>query len=102
MPNILNNVRIPRILSPALLVIINTNGQKYSPIFGQFLKAAVEKTVWYKAKLMMGSMKELSPEIRYPINTKFHNSKSELTMLKGLHFFILCVDLSKGERLSRT
>jgi len=80
--------------------MINTNGQKHKSICSQFAKAAIERTIWYKAKLMMGSTKELSPKMRY--TTKFCNSKSELSVFKGLQFYILCMDFSKGERLMRT
>lgn len=75
--------------------MINTNGQKYRPIYSQFVKAAIERAVWYETKLMMGSMRELSAEIGY--TAKFCNSKSGLTMFNGLQFSILCMDFSKGE-----
>lgn len=58
------------------LGVINTNGQKHKPICSQFVKAAIERTVQYETEMMIGSMKELSPEIVYA--TIFLIQKNEL------------------------
>lgn len=65
--------------------MINTNGQKHKLNCSQLVKAAVERTVQYETKMMIGSMKELSPKIIY--TTNFLNSKNELySMDTAVHF----------------
>lgn len=76
-----------------------TSDQDQQIILSQFAKAVIERTVCSKAKMMMGLMKEPSPEMRCA--THLHNTNSELTTFKGLQLYILCMDFSKGERSMR-